>query len=233
LPGRSSWQGAIDNLLRPVETGLFELQLGVSDEAGVTALREAEHRVLAIGAAFDATGYSAYRPDRSAIPSASGRMLGIDQAIDIAMSDPMALGRRVLIVDDGFDELAAGLAELLAARSGVRVCILSPRAWWGESLARTYDTAYVMPRLRRAGVEILTQHFVDRVEPGLAWIYELWQPERLKAMEADSVVLSLCRVARQQQAFESLATLRVGDCLAPRTIEAVIHEGEISGRAIS
>ncbi|MFN9909679.1 MAG: NAD(P)-binding protein, partial [bacterium] len=88
LPGRSSWQGAIDNLLRPVETGLFELQLGVSDEAGVTALREADHRVLAIGAAFDATGYSAYRPDRSAIPSASGRMLGIDQAIDIAMSDP-------------------------------------------------------------------------------------------------------------------------------------------------
>jgi len=232
LPGRSSWQGAIDNLLRPVEAGLFTLDLGCTDQVGATALQQAEHRVLAIGAAFDATGYSAYRPDRAAIPCSSGRMLGIDQAISAAVSDPVALGRRVLIVDDGYDELAAGLAELLAAQAGVQVSILTPRAWWGESLARTYDIAYVMPRLRRAGVEIVTQHFVDRVEPGLAWIYELWQPERVRTVEADSVVLSLGRVARQHDDIDPLATLRIGDCLAPRTIEAVIHEGETSGRAI-
>lgn len=232
LPGRSSWQGAIDNLLRPVERGLVELELGVDDADTQRVFERAEHRVLAIGAAFDAGGYSAYRPERAGIDCSSGRMIGVDQAIDEAVKDPDALGRKVLIVDDGYDELVAGLAELLATRSGVKVSILSPRAWWGESLARTYDIAYVMPRLRRAGVEIITQHFVERVEAGQAWIYELWQPARSRPLEADTVVLAVGRVTRQSTLLDPIASLRIGDCLAPRTIEAVIHEGEAGGRMI-
>jgi glycine/D-amino acid oxidase-like deaminating enzyme len=232
LPGRSSWQGAIDNLLRPVETGAVRLELGVDPEVILAPSLEAEHRVLAIGAQFDPTGYSAYRPDRSEIPTMDGaRVIGMDEAISATMIDAGALGGRVLIVDDGYDEWAAGLAERIAA-GGVQVRIASPRAWWGESLARTYDIAYVMPRLRKLGVEILTQHFVDRVEPGCAWIYELWTPGVAKPIAADTVVLALGRVTREPRQTSVRFTSRVGDCLAPRTIEAVIYEGEIAGRQI-
>jgi 2,4-dienoyl-CoA reductase-like NADH-dependent reductase (Old Yellow Enzyme family) len=233
LPGRSSWQGAIENLLRPVEAGMFSLELGVDAAKLEAPGLEAEHHVLAIGAAFDPSGYSAYRPERTAIPASPGsRILGIDRAIELATLSPEALGGRVLIVDDGYDELAAGLAELLARQGGAKVSIVSPRAWWGESLARTYDSAYVMPRLRRAGVEILTQHFVERVEPGLTWVYEMWLPGRLRPIEADAVVLALGRVTRDAGGIRAPFSLRVGDCLAPRTIEAVIHEGEVTGRTL-
>jgi len=233
LPGRSAWRGAIDNLLRPVDVGTFSLELGVDALKAEASLVAADYRVLAIGAAFDASGYSAYRPERSAIPALAGsRIIGMDQAIDDVLTDPAALGERVLIVDDGYDELAAGLAEWLATRGSAQVTILSPRAWWGESLARTYDIAYVMPRLRKAGVTVLTQHFVERVEPGLACVYELWLPSALRRVEADTVVLSLGRVAREFDGTLTTFDQRIGDCLAPRTIEAVIHEGEMTGRSI-
>jgi 2,4-dienoyl-CoA reductase-like NADH-dependent reductase (Old Yellow Enzyme family) len=233
LPGRAAWQGAIDNLLRPLETGAFSLELGVDAGALDASVLEAEQRVLAIGATFDTSGYSAYRPERSAIPALAGsRVLGIDEAIDGALRDAAALGKRVVILDDGYDELAAGLAELLATQGGAQVSILSPRAWWGESLARTYDIAYVMPRLRKAGVQVLAQHFVERVEPGRVWVYEMWLPGQLGEFEADTVVLALGRVAREPGDFSPGFELRVGDCLAPRTIEAVIHEGEMTGRSL-
>ncbi|MEN9774698.1 MAG: dimethylglycine catabolism protein DgcA [Pseudomonadota bacterium] len=233
LPGRSAWKGAIANLLKPVEAGAFELELSVELASRGALLEEAQRHLLAIGASFDTRGYSAYRPERASVPAAAGsRVLGMDEAIEQAVADPTALGNRVLIVDDGYDEWAAGLAEWLATAGGAAVTIASPRAWWGESLARTYDAAYVMPRLRRAGVTILTQHFIERIEPGLAWLYELWLPAEERSLEADTVVLSLGRSTRSLSGFDDWNWTRVGDCLAPRSIEAVIYEGEAVGRTI-
>jgi hypothetical protein len=60
----------------------------------------------------------------------------------------------------------------------------------------------------------------------------MWLPGRLRPIEADAVVLALGRVTRDAGGIRAPFSLRVGDCLAPRTIEAVIHEGEVTGRTL-
>ena len=139
--------------------------------------------------------------------------------------DPASLGRSVLIVDDGFEELTAGLAERLATEGGAKVGIVSPRPWWGEALYRTYDIAHVMPRLRAAGVQIEAQVFVEAIERGAATLYDVWNPKARRVVEADTVVLALARspVDGRRLWFSSP---QIGDCLAPRSVEAVIYEGE-------
>jgi hypothetical protein len=114
----------------------------------------------------------------------------MDEAIERARRDPAALGRRVIIVDDGFEDLAAGLAERLATAGGAAVRIVSPRPWWGESLYRTYDMSYVMPRLRAANVAIEAQTFVEAIAAGSATLYDVWNAGERRTVEADSVVLA-------------------------------------------
>ncbi len=233
LPGRESWVGGIENLLHPLEKAGVTLALSTGFSPAQWAESGADELVLATGARFDRSGYSAYRPERRGIPGAGqAHVLGLDEAIERAGRDPSLLGRQVLIVDDGYDELVAGLAEWLA-RAGARVSILTPRLWWGETLQRTYDLAFVMPRLRAAGVQILTQHMVEQIGTTEVGVYELWQPESSRReLMADTVVLGLGREVVVPSEIDALATRRLGDCVAPRSIEAVIFEGEQLARAI-
>ena len=233
LPGRGRWADAIGNLVRPLEAAGVPLRLAEQPIPADFAALGFELAVVAIGARFDVSGYSAYRPERAGIPgAASSHVVGIDEAIERAAGDPAALGRDVVIVDDGYEDLAAGLAERLAADGGANVCIVSPRPWWGESLYRTYDSAYVMPRLRRAGVPIDAQTFVESVAAASVTVYDVWNPATRREIEADTVVLALGRVANALTgALGTVPLRRIGDCVAPRAIEAVIYEGEEAARA--
>lgn len=230
LPGRERWAQAIRNLLRPLEVHGAHLRL--SEKATAHTLSGFDHWVVATGAKFDRSGYSAYRPERQSIPGVDApHVIGMDAAIERAARDPASLGRRVLIVDDGFEELAAGLAERLATQGAARVSIVSPRPWWGEALYRTYDIAHVMPRLRVAGVEIQPQVFVEEIQGAGATLYDIWNPKARRGIEADTVVLALGRSPVEPEDLGVRAE-RIGDCLAPRSVEAVIYEGEERARAL-
>ena len=230
LPGRQRWAQAIRNLMRPLE--VHGARLILSEKATPEALQGFDVTVVATGAKFDVTGYSAYRPERQGIPGVDApHVIGMDAAIERAARDPASLGRRVLIVDDGFEELAAGLAERLATEGAARVSIVSPRPWWGEALYRTYDIAHVMPRLRVAGVDIAPQVFVEQIEGAGATLYDIWNPKARRGIEADTVVLALGRSPVELEDLGVRAE-RIGDCLAPRSVEAVIYEGEERARAL-
>jgi len=230
LPGRERWAQAIRNLLRPMEVHGAHLRL--SEKAAAHTLSGFDHWVVATGAQFDRSGYSAYRPERQSIPGVDApHVIGMDAAIERAARDPASLGRRVLIVDDGFEELAAGLAERLATQGAARVSIVSPRPWWGEALYRTYDIAHVMPSLRVAGVEIQPQVFVEEIQGAGATLYDIWNPKARRGIEADTVVLALGRSPVEPEDLGVRAE-RIGDCLAPRSVEAVIYEGEERARAL-
>jgi 2,4-dienoyl-CoA reductase-like NADH-dependent reductase (Old Yellow Enzyme family) len=230
LPGRQRWAQAIRNLMRPLE--VHGARLILSEKATPQALDGFDMTVIATGAKFDLGGYSAYRPERQGIPGAGApHVIGMDTAIERAARDPASLGRRVLIVDDGFEELAAGLAERLATQGAARVSIVSPRPWWGEALYRTYDIAHVMPRLRVAGVEIQPQVFVEEIQGAGATLYDIWNPKARRGIEADTVVLALGRSPVEPEDLGVRAE-RIGDCLAPRSVEAVIYDGEERARAL-
>ncbi len=224
LPGRSRWRDGIANLVSRARREGVEIRLETSGDVPALDAIGADEVVFATGARYATTGYSAYRPERAALPVARGRVLGVDDALD-RLDDGEDLGARIVIVDDGSDELVAGFAEL-AAKAGAEVHVVTPRMWWGESLARTYDLAHVMPRLAAAGVRIHAQKFIERVEADHVEVYDMWQPAARTRLAADTVVLALDREPRDA----ALDARRIGDCLAPRTIEAVIFEGEQTAR---
>lgn len=233
LPGRERWHDGTSNLMRRIESGRVELRLSTSLSRQQLEALGAELIVLAIGARYETSGYSAYRPDRAGIPGIeSERVVGIDTAIERVGLDPSRLGRRVTIIDDGSDELTAGLAEKLA-RAGAAVHIITPRSWWGEGLSRTYDYAHVMPRLVAGGVSVQPQRFVERITANGIETYDLWQPQKVEVAAADTIVLALGREPLPAPAdLPAVAAERIGDNLAPRSIEAVIFEGEALARRI-
>ncbi len=233
LPGRERWAQAIQDLRRTLEVNRVVIAVGQPADAAAIARLTPDMLVFAVGARFEITGYSAYRPERTSIPGATApRVIGIDAAIERTMADPAALGHRVVIVDDGHEELTAGIAERLSS-AGSTVVLVTPRAYWGEALYRTYDIAHVLPRLRDARVEIVAQHFVERIEGDMIELYDLWHPAVRRRVAVDTVILALGREpAPMPHVTSKLPIHRIGDCVAPRSVEAVIFEGEQRAREL-
>jgi len=234
LPTRAAWQGALDNLLRPLSRARVEIL--TSSPINLENLPDAEVIVLASGARWLTHGYSPYRPERDAIPGAtSSRVMDIGVAIERAVGAPNSLGRSVLIVDETGDYLPLGLAELLAGR-GATVEILTPRPFVGADTQRTLDLPHVMPRLKKLGVRTTAGHFVEQISSAGVEIYDIWGGPRDIREGVDSIVIAMTQAPRDElyepAGERGVRMHRVGDVIAPRRIEAVIYEAEQLAREL-
>ncbi|MGR9090743.1 MAG: oxidoreductase [Gammaproteobacteria bacterium] len=233
LPTRGAWRAGIANLVRPLERYGVALACNRRLDAAAVA---ADLIVCATGSHWDAHGYSPYRPDRDGIPGSDcAHVLDIGTAIRRALADPAALGRSVLIVDETGEYHALGLAELLSA-NGVAVEILTPTPFVGAQTQRTLDLPHVMPRLKAQGVCTTAQHFIERIEPAAVHVYDIYGGESVARTGIESVVFAMTRTA-DDALFESIRDAgrdvrKVGDVVAPRSLEAVIFEAEQLARAV-
>lgn len=233
LPSRSAWQQAIDNLTRAC------VAAGVDIVCGKTAVAEdveGAHAVFATGASWSRAGYSPYRPDRDTIPGWDQTfVIDIGTAVRRAVEDPNALGRRVLIIEECGDYLPLGLAEALA-ESGVEVEIVTPRPIAGADAQRTLDLPHIMPRLKKLGVQITTQHFIDAIADHTVGIYDVWGGEPVERINIDTVVVAISRVPNDTLFLSAQngcrSHHRIGDVVAPRRLEAVIYEAERLAREL-
>mgnify|MGYP003629931269 CR=1 FL=1 len=233
LPTRGAWHEGIANLVRPLERHGVTLECNRRLEAVDLA---AELIICATGARWDAHGYSPYRPERDGIPGSDrAHVIDIGTAIHRALTDPGALGTNVLIVDETGEYHALGLAELLAG-NGVAVEILSPMPFVGAQTQRTLDLPHVMPRLKALGVRTSAQQFIERIDPDAVHVYDIYGGEPVARCGVTAVVLAMTRTA-DDALFESIRdsgrdVRRVGDIVAPRSLEAVIYEAEQLARAV-
>lgn len=236
LPDRRGWSVAIDNLSRPIEDRGVEVELGREADRDAALGASADCVVMATGSSWDPKGLSAYRPDRDAIPGwEQEHVLDLGTATRRALEDPAALGRRVLMIDESESYPPLALAQLLA-ESGVAVEIVSPRAVVGGDTLKSLEMLHLFPKLKALGVSWRSQHFVESIAEDRVLLYNLFGGDPFAAEPADTVVLSLFRepdTALYNAVVGGLAALhRVGDCLTPRALEAVIHEADELGRAL-
>lgn len=234
LPLRTRWRRAIADMAGAAERAGVRIVLGRA--ATAEDLAAADRVLVATGSVWDRSGFSAYRPDREAIPGAGqANVLDIGTALDRVLASPTSLGRKVVLLDETQDALPAGLADLLA-QAGVQVEILTPALHFGDALARSYDLPFVMRRLRAAGVAITPQHFIERIDGDAVHAYGIWDAVPRVIEGVDTLVLSLSRRPEDSLWHAHHQThpdiRRLGDALAPRSIEAVIYEGEEVGRAL-
>lgn len=235
LPTRQGWQGAIENLSRPLSKAGVEVRLGTTVTQELLAQETPDAIVCATGAAYDRTGYSPYRPEREGIPGiAQEYVLDVSTATKQALVDPAALGRHVLILDETDGYAALGLAELLA-QAGVAVEVVTPHLFVGEETLKTLEMAHLFPRLKAVGVKLTAQQFIEQVTDRNVELYDIWGGER-RTLAVDTLVLALMRQpndALYQTIRGNFKEVhRVGDVVAPRKLEAIIYEGEQLGREI-
>jgi 2,4-dienoyl-CoA reductase-like NADH-dependent reductase (Old Yellow Enzyme family) len=235
LPTRAGWQGAIDNLTRPLEKTGVEVRLQTVVTKELLATETPDVVVCATGASYNRTGYSPYRIERETIPGVEqAHVLEVVTATRKALVDAGSLGKNVLILDETDGYLPLGLAEVLAT-AGVRVEVMTPHLFVGEDTLKTLEMAHLFPRLKAVGVKLSAQQFVESIDGHRVEVYDIWGGER-RTIEVDTVVLAMMRspndalFSQLRSSFKEVH--RIGDVVAPRKLEAVIYEGEKLGREI-
>ncbi len=238
LPGLGDWSIAIDNLKREMKNAGVQIELNAEATMESLVACDPDAVIFATGSHFEKTGLSLYRPDRETIPGAEGQnVLDVEQAAHAVLADPSALGKNVLILDETGVPLPFAVAEILA-EAGVLVEIMSPRMYAGEKLYRNLDILYIFPRLKKLGVKITHQYFIEEIKEGEVDVYDIWAGAEALETRAgvDTVILSILRLADDGLYSDCSGKFdevhRIGDMSAPRDVTAAIHEGEKLGRVI-
>jgi len=224
LPFREAWLDYVEDLGSSIERLGVEVSLG--DEADVDRIHAigADLNVVATGAAYDKTGFSVYRADRTAIPGAAENVL---DPIEV-LADPDRCGRRVVIVDDIGDHAALGVAELLG-NAGREVHLVTMAPFVGHYVAQSFHAPGIYyPRLAAAGVELVPSTTVVEVTPDKVAVMEVWSG-KAREIDADTVVVNMLRESRQRLYLElrdaGLPARRIGDAVAPRQVDEAVYEG--------
>jgi 2,4-dienoyl-CoA reductase-like NADH-dependent reductase (Old Yellow Enzyme family) len=140
---------------------------------------------------------------------------------------------RVIVSDWGGDPVGLDCAEVLAAQ-GCEVTIAVGAVMPGESVHQYARNQY-LGRLARAGVTIADRHGLLSAAGGQVSFANVFAPELVTTLPADTLVLSHGRVP-VDQLYEQLTArlaapvVSAGDCLSPRGLEEAILEGTIAVR---
>ena len=94
----------------------------------------------------------------------------------------------------------------------------------------------LIPRFLQKGIRMLTSHEVLALDGDSLHVRHLYTRQESRLEGIDNVVWVTGRQANDELYFELQGRvpelLRVGDCVAPRTIEHAIWEGEMAGRRL-
>lgn len=235
LPSLGSWAKTVENLVDRIQTAGGEIRCGIEVDAAAVAETSPDLVVIATGAGWDASGESTMNPARGPIPGATPEMVcGLGPAIDRVAEDPLALGRRVLILDTTGDAPAFALAEKLAG-AGVEVELITPADAAGAVLAVRLELPQTLARLAKVGVAIGVRQDIGSIEGRSVLIEDVNGAFRRRLDEVDQVVVAQAR--RRPAAVDSLLEAFpeahvIGDALSPRSIEALMYEAEALARTI-
>jgi len=221
-PGRAELGAAVDTLLRECERGGVELRTGTVVDAAFVQEFRPDAVVLATGS-------------RPAPPP-----WAVDGVFDVreVLDGGAAPAGDVLVYDElGFHQ-ASSVAELLAAR-GCSVELLTPAMVVAQDLGVTLDRERFRRRAWAAGIRSRTDRVVlaaARVE-GRVQVSVLHHPtDTVEQRDYDAVVCALPGEPVDELWHTLRGTVetlhRVGDCLAPRRLDAAIIEGQRVGEAL-
>ncbi len=207
-----------------------ELRTGVEVAADDLQANGAEAVVVATGCRPKRTFFSPLRLQEVDIPGADGP--NVLTAWDVLGG--AETGSRVVVIDQDGHWRAASAAEFLADR-GRQVTVLTSFPSIGYDLT-IFDLMLLIPRFIQKRIRVLSSHEVLALDGDAVHVRHLYtrQEERLEGI--DTVVWVTGREANDELYLalqDRVPELyRAGDCLAPRTIEHAIWDGEMIGRKL-
>lgn len=235
LAGMQPRRGQITDLIAWYEGQLGKLQVEVRlnaylDASEIAALRS-DALVLATGSQPAMTGWQRGIAHRDTLPGVEDPNVW---SVEDVMRREARLGKRVLVLDDSGNWRASGTAWHLAERNH-EVTLLTADAYIGRDLARTAADFPMRARLKRLGVDFVTDSVIVDWHGTGAIIRDLSTGAEADR-KFDSLVLATTNVAdnalQDDLAALGIAYHAVGDCLAPRHAAAAIYEGRHLGLTI-
>ncbi|MGB3409984.1 MAG: FAD-dependent oxidoreductase [Microthrixaceae bacterium] len=181
------------------------------------------HIIVATGGGNGRQGYSATRA------------ADVRWAADVLEDSGSLPDGRVLIWDPIGGSIGVGVAELLAAQ-GRAVHLATQDNIVGNELARSGDLAPANARLQQAGVELHRRVILRAVKKGSAVLEGRFNGETM-SLKAAVVIDAGHRLPdeslwQELQGMPDVDVVRIGDCVAPRTIHDAILEGRRAALAL-
>ena len=239
LAGLQPRRGQIFDLIAWYEGQLEKLQVTVrlnapldDDDLRAMVRDEAvDAVVLATGSRPATTGFQRALPHLETLPGiAYGRVWSVEDV----MSRACRPGKRVILFDEGGEWEGCGTAWHLAEQ-GHAVILVTPKPLVGWGLQRTSADGPLRARLKRLGVETLTEAAISAWSGDHATIVDLRDGGECE-IAAEALILATCNVPEtwlgEALAGSEIEIHAIGDFLAPRRAQAAIHEGRKLGRAL-
>jgi 2,4-dienoyl-CoA reductase-like NADH-dependent reductase (Old Yellow Enzyme family) len=248
LPTRGGWANAVEDLVAELDHSGATLRLGTEVDRALIDSESPDLVLLAAGAEWESTGATSFLPaglhtpasaetpvepysdiDRVSLHTDGPRVLGLDEAIELARVDPSQLGASVVIADDTGTYAPLGLAEALAT-AGAAVRFLTARGEIGTEPSFHLELPHLLPRLRALGVDLAVARAVTGIDDDAVEVADLWGGPAERIASVDTVVFALRRRSRDELLAELAGTgpelLTIGDALTPRPTAAAIEEAE-------
>ena len=165
---------------------------------------------------------------------------GADQEHILTLNDvfneKIPIGERVVIIDDDGTQRTWGVAEWLAEK-GKSVEVITERASAESAkLPLIWVDKYCLERLSEKGVKITTSTEVTKIEANSVSVLNRIRNEAYTVEGVDNVIVIGVNSPNDSLYFEiknsGIVAHRIGDCVAPRSLEYAIWEGEEAGRQI-
>ena len=213
LPRRSEFGGASTNLQREMQLAGVEVLRNTRVDRALIEREKPDHVIIA-------TGAQPYWPNFE-----RGGELQVVDAWQV-LRDEVQLGRSVVVADWRCDWIGPGIAERLV-RAGHQVQLAVNGTHCGENLP-LYVRDQLAGELHKLAVPIIPYARLYGCDDSTVYLQHTASGEPMLLENVDSLVL--CQGHQSvddlgQQLKGLVPFQRIGDCLAPRTVEEAIHEG--------
>jgi 2,4-dienoyl-CoA reductase-like NADH-dependent reductase (Old Yellow Enzyme family)/pyruvate/2-oxoglutarate dehydrogenase complex dihydrolipoamide dehydrogenase (E3) component len=234
LPGRAEYAQIGKWLLRQATANGADVRTGAGVAAdGLDALITAErpdHVVVATGSRYREDGWQGQTA--AALPGAeTGRCVAWDRVVT---GEAVPSGS-VLVVDD-LQDANGPLTAVALADAGCTVRLVTRWPMVGmETIPEVYYL-WIAEHLHRTEVEVITDHFVQRIDGASVELLNLYRPDRVRTVEADWIVMSTGRESLNglYHALRARGTSveMIGDAVAPRGTYEAVFEGHRAARKL-
>ena len=231
-PGRERFGVMVEDLERQLHRHGVQIRLGVTATAQMVAELAPQHILVATGATPDRSGFCSVAPSVRELPGV--RSAHVSTGWDVLL-DPDSTGERTVILDDEGSRQVAGVAEVLLDR-GRQVEIVSRWTSLFPFTVNTLDQPILYERLLGTGLRFRLNSWCRGIESNSVVVYDLYTGRETTIEHVDSVILATGRKAADSLYFAlkgiAADVHRIGDCVAPRSLDHAIYEGYLAGREI-
>jgi len=228
-PTRGDWQFPIDDMTLIATRRGVDIRLGVDATAEAIKQEKPDAVICATGSNWS-LGTATWTTTRDGVAILDG-----GSALAKFLDDTTALGHRVAIVDETGTYMPLGLSEMLRG-AGVEAFFITSRGTPTGMKMNHNDTPYLMPRLRAAGVNFVTNSRIDSIEKGSLCLANNYMSTKEELPNIDSVVVFVPKVPSdalyRQIEGTYPETFVIGDALSPRMVREAVYEGEKTARML-